>query len=198
MKKIFLDCGTHLGQGILEIAIDENIDTTWEIHTWEANPYAFIQFPFQNFLHFSKLNRHQQAVNDFDGIIKINVHSVNTPDYKGIGMGSSIIGLNDWNSIPNIHGGSFSESREVESIDFSKWIKRNCSESDFIVLKLDIEGSEYQVLEKMIADDTLKYIDALYVEWHDWVFANKEPYIIKKNAIMDKIKQLNIKYTEWH
>lgn len=55
---------------------------------------------------------------------------------------------------------------EVEAVDFSKWIKDNFTKEDFIVLKMDIEGAEYQVLQKMIDDGVIFYIKELYVDWH--------------------------------
>jgi hypothetical protein len=33
-------------------------------------------------------------------------------------------------------------------------------------LKLDIEGAEYDILEKMVADGTIKRIDELFIEFH--------------------------------
>jgi len=198
MRKIFLDCGTHFGQGIIEISQYEHIDNTWEVFTWEANPYTFNRFPADEFLHLPNLNRFQQAVTNNDGEINLNINSDEANNHKDTGMGSSIIDLSEWLSVEGKHSGYFSESIQVKSIDFSKWIKTNCLESDFIVLKLDIEGVEYQVLEKMLEDDTLKYIDSLYVEWHYWVFDNQEPYINRQQTIMQKIKELNIRYADWH
>jgi FkbM family methyltransferase len=55
---------------------------------------------------------------------------------------------------------------KVEAVDFSKWVKDNFTKEDFIVLKLDIEGAEYQVIQKMIDDDTIFYVKELYVDWH--------------------------------
>jgi len=54
----------------------------------------------------------------------------------------------------------------VECIDFSKWIKDNFATDDNIVCKMNIEGAEYKLLPKMIADGTMKYIKKLYVSWH--------------------------------
>ena len=31
---------------------------------------------------------------------------------------------------------------------------------------MDIEGAEYEVLKKMIGEDTINYVDKLYVEFH--------------------------------
>lgn len=53
---------------------------------------------------------------------------------------------------------------EVNTIDFSRWIEEH--KDNEILVKMDIEGSEFPVLEKMHRDGTDKYIDQLYVEMH--------------------------------
>ncbi len=55
---------------------------------------------------------------------------------------------------------------KVKCIDFGAWLKTTFTPSDYVVLKLDIEGAEYDVLEKMITDGSIKYIAKLYVEFH--------------------------------
>ena len=55
---------------------------------------------------------------------------------------------------------------EVDSIDFSKWILDNFQKDDFIICKMNIEGAEYNVLEKMLIDGSIDYIDKLYMSWH--------------------------------
>ena len=84
---------------------------------------------------------------------------------------------------------------EIESIDISNWIKTNLSEQDLIVMKLDIEGSEYNVLEKMISDGSINYINKLFVEWHDYQLENKE---IEKEKIKAILKEKKIEYIDWH
>ena len=54
----------------------------------------------------------------------------------------------------------------AKSFDFSKWIKENFDKEDFIHLKMDIEGAEYQVLRKMVDDDSISFINELDVEFH--------------------------------
>lgn len=197
-RKIFLDCGTHLGQGIEETSKLIRIDDTWEVFTWEANPHTFNKFPVEKFSYLTKLTRFQKAINDFDGSIDLNIHSVEEKNLKDSGMGSSIIDLNEWNEVNNIHEGSFTGTQKIECIDFSKWIQSNCSEEDYIIVKMDIEGAEYQVLEKMIADDTLKYIHFIYIEWHKWVFANQEPYTIREKNILDEMAKQKVHFiSKW-
>ena len=56
----------------------------------------------------------------------------------------------------------------VECFDLDLFIKDHFSTDDFIVLKLDIEGAEYEVLPHLINNGSIAaYIDELYIEWHD-------------------------------
>lgn len=55
---------------------------------------------------------------------------------------------------------------EVECVDFSNWIKTTMKPHYNLTVKLDIEGSEYEVLWKMIQDGTISYIKKLFVEFH--------------------------------
>lgn len=54
---------------------------------------------------------------------------------------------------------------KVKSIDFSKFVSE-LPESE-IHCSMDIEGSEFPVLEKMLADDSIKRISDLTLELHD-------------------------------
>jgi FkbM family methyltransferase len=52
------------------------------------------------------------------------------------------------------------------AINFSKWIKSTFSPEDEIILKLDIEGAEYEVLPDLISSGALGMVDKLYIEFH--------------------------------
>ena len=43
MKNIFLDCGTHLCEGLIDFYNKGIIDDTFEIHTFEPNPACNIE-----------------------------------------------------------------------------------------------------------------------------------------------------------
>ena len=60
-------------------------------------------------------------------------------------------------------------------IDFSRWLSANFSIRDYIIVKMDIEGAEYEVLEKMIRDGTLQMVNELYVEFHQHMNDNISP-----------------------
>ena len=86
--------------------------------------------------------------------------------------GSCVKEMHDQLERPEDHAKKlhFPETGKVKAIDFSKWVLENFTEEDFIILKMDIEGSEYKVLPKMIEDGSIKFINKLIIEWHNWQF----------------------------
>jgi hypothetical protein len=54
----------------------------------------------------------------------------------------------------------------VKGIDFSKWLFLNVVPDNYTIVKMNIEGAEYKVLEHCIMNDTIHLIDELIVYWH--------------------------------
>ncbi len=81
---------------------------------------------------------------------------------------------------------------EVESINFSQFIKEKFTKEDEIILKIDIEGKEYDVLEQMIEDKTINLIDTLFCEWHQ----HKIPSLKDRHSkLIERLKEFNLKIT---
>jgi len=55
---------------------------------------------------------------------------------------------------------------EVSSLDFSRFISSNFKKTDDIVLKVNIEGAEYDMFDKMLRDNSIKYLNKIFCEWH--------------------------------
>lgn len=51
----------------------------------------------------------------------------------------------------------------VPCFDFSAWLARLGEKA---VVKMDVEGAEYELLAKMRADGTLSLVERLVIEWH--------------------------------
>jgi len=77
----------------------------------------------------------------------------------------------------------------VQCCDFSNWLKTNFSPDDNIIVKMNIEGAEYDVLEKCIADGTIRYIKTAWILWH-WKRCGIP--VERHNAILAKLKTLPI------
>ena len=56
---------------------------------------------------------------------------------------------------------------EAQTLDLARWIHERFSLSDYVVLKLDIEGGEWTVIPHLLArTGAAALIDELYIEWH--------------------------------
>ena len=77
----------------------------------------------------------------------------------------------------------------VKTFDFSDFINHQRKEYSEIIVKMDIESSEYDVLEKLISDNNLKYISRIFIEFHSgWMkdsekkaeFVKREKHLINE------------------
>ena len=90
------------------------------------------------------------------------------------GEGSTFIDLTDWNIKENNPGaGDFNISYLCDVIDFSE-ILNSLENPDLVVVKMDIEGSEYPVLRKIISDRSATVINEIYCEFHDWAMPSED------------------------
>lgn len=169
-KKIFIDCGANQGQSI------ENFKKYWmdwneyEIHSFEANP---------------DLSKYFEKYNDVK-----NIHFHPYAVWVENGTVNFYIGKHDGSSIKkNKRTGNLSKVPiNVKSIDLSDWIKTNFSKNDYIILKMDIEGSEYDVIPHLLENEVFEYINKFYIEFHN----NKVniPYDVDQ-SLKEKINKYN-------
>jgi FkbM family methyltransferase len=114
------------------------------------------------------------------GTIEFAVDNTDTPLGSTVMSGKTKI----WDGSPH---------RDVPCIDFSKWLVQNVDFGDVVIVKMDIEGAEFPVIEKLIKDETDKLITKLYVETHP----NKvrDYTTTYKNELLSK---LSCEVEEWH
>jgi FkbM family methyltransferase len=83
---------------------------------------------------------------------------------SGPSEASTILGgkveINGWPQI------DYENPHLVPCFDFSAWLLRTFNLGDHVTVKMDIEGAEYDVLEKMIADRSILLVNELVCEWH--------------------------------
>jgi len=150
MKKIFIDCGGHGGESIRRFRKVDKHQGDFEIYSFE--PVEYVAKAYRDTL---GINYSNKAIWIFDGEIDFYINKT----YKST-RGNSLIK-------EKISGGLDKENPlKVPCINFSKWIIENFDKDDFIILKMDIEGAEYEVLNKMIKDGSIFYIDKINMEFH--------------------------------
>lgn len=195
MSNIFLDCGSNLGRGYTKLAAHFNIkDTKHEVHMFEPNIVCYKQLQER----FSGFTIHNKAVWNKNEKRILNIEWC--PNENGLVGGATNI-IQDNFIMPGyikeeyMHEWPPKYKEEVECIDLSLYIKEHCKKEDKIILKLDIEGAELEVLDKLIEDSTIDYLNACVVEWH---FHMRKHFLKPKDYYLNIFKEKNIHYLEWH
>lgn len=185
MRKIFLDCGANRGQSIL--GAKNQFGSDIEVYSFEAVPVLYNKL-VDKWKNDTKVHLYNNAVWDKEDTVKIYI-STEWSDASTLYLEKSDRKINK-----NIYS-------EVKSIDLSEFIKNNFNPNDYIILKLDIEGAEYDVLYHLAKTNILSYVNKLWGEWHLDKFPRD--YIIehlgyKQDFIFDKLEELKLPFKDWH
>jgi beta-1,4-mannosyl-glycoprotein beta-1,4-N-acetylglucosaminyltransferase len=54
----------------------------------------------------------------------------------------------------------------VKAVDLVDYLEASVTEDDFVVLKIDVEGAEWAIINKLIARNATRLIDTMICEWH--------------------------------
>lgn len=148
-KKLFIDCGGHDGCSTIKFKLS---NPTYDIITFEGNPELW---PYYENLPTQLIKK---LVSNYTGEVEFIIDPVDAD-------GSSIVkekNIDFYKKVKN-------EDCPVvimPCIDLSEFVQQKAQYYEEIVLKLDVEGAEYVILEKMYQDGTLKHIKKLYAEFH--------------------------------
>lgn len=175
MKRVFIDVGYNKGQSIDHfIRIVPDYDE-YEIHAFEPDS--------RNFRHFDKhqdrcnIQFHKEVVWVFDGEVTFHISRES--------FGNTVIK----------EKGNLIDSKMLPCVDLVKFIKDNYTIEDYIILKLDIEGGEYKLLQHMIDTQCMAYIDELFVEFHKDKVA-KSLVEGEHENLVNALRELGYKYVD--
>jgi len=158
MKKVFLDCGANDGCSVRKFKNKISNWKEYEIFSFEANEI------FYKDIEQTGATLIKKAVWIADEEVDFFVVSVDKYGRQGSRTGAST--LNKEKSQWNLQTHKEVQTKKVQALDLSVWILQNFSKKDEIILKMDIEGSEYDVLEKMVDDGSMSFINELWIEFH--------------------------------
>ncbi|CAA3018381.1 PREDICTED: uncharacterized protein LOC104426933 [Olea europaea subsp. europaea] len=55
---------------------------------------------------------------------------------------------------------------EIPGFDFAEWLKNTVSERDYVVMKMDVEGTEFNLIPRLIETGAICLIDEIFLECH--------------------------------
>lgn len=58
------------------------------------------------------------------------------------------------------------EVRSVPAFDFAEWLKRTVTEQDYVVMKMDVEGTEFDLIPRLFDTGAICLVDELFLECH--------------------------------
>ncbi len=186
-RQIFIDMGANDGSSVNYFMQTEGVDMNvpwtqggakdgklkgrgahgqWDLYVVEANPYFTPVLMTQREKYLTD-KKHVASYNVFGSTaittengnvtFKLDVHN------KGNGNFGSTL-MTDSRSVL----GPKSKSVTVAGVDIVDFLRDvvKITPEDYVVLKIDIEGKEYDVLKRLVTSGTVAMIDDLAVEYH--------------------------------
>ncbi|XP_071716435.1 uncharacterized protein [Rutidosis leptorrhynchoides] len=63
-------------------------------------------------------------------------------------------------------GGIVGSVDQIQGFDFAEWLKNTVTEKDFVVMKMDIEGTEFDLIPRLIETGAICLVDEVFLECH--------------------------------
>ena len=149
--ELVLDCGANVGEVTEALA-----RTGADVHAFEPNPYAFAVLR-KRVRSLANVTLHERAVLDRDGVVRLYLHRRAREDQVAWSVGSSIL--------PEKGNVDAATWLDVEAVDLGRFVLE--LERPVAVLKLDVEGAELSVLERLLDSRAIEQVRTVLVELHD-------------------------------
>ena len=177
-RKIFIDAGAYNGDSIDAFRKMRSDADEFEIYAFEPNPAYKIELDAKDVIVIEK------AVWIEDGYVDFYIGEHD-------GTGSTLIKGKTSGEV------NYKAPQQTLGVDFNNWIKETFDPNDYIIVKMDIEGAEFEVIPHMMEGESILYISQLWCEFHP----NKLPqYTTKdKTSLIKKIKAYeHLLFKDWH
>jgi FkbM family methyltransferase len=147
---VAVDCGANIGR-VTALLAERGAD----VYAFEPNPHAFAVLE-RRFTANPRVRCLPQAVTATAGVARLYLHIEAQDDQVTWSTGSSLFAAK-----PNVDPAMFVD---VETIDLDAFLD---GLGDVQVLKLDVEGAEIEILERLLESGRLAAIEHVLVEMHD-------------------------------
>lgn len=187
--KYLIDCGSHFFDGLKKLQHIYLFDNNWTIYSFEANPITYTKSQIykpkiNNLIHI------HGAVSDYDG--DTIVHCDHYQDWCG--QGSNILKEPPKKDIIYSHNFIYNDYN-VKTYNLPIFLEK-LTDIELLVIKMDIEGEEYNILPKLIQNQTIK-IDTIYIEFHERFFSDTQHYTDLKLSYIAALKNSGVNVVLW-
>lgn len=175
---IFIDGGAHAG-----VFSDVVLACGGHCYAFEPNVYlaSFLKELYKN---NDKISVYQQAL----GIENKKTIFYNPGDDL-VSQGGGVVKLEAW--------WGQKDAYEVEIIDFCEFLQKLISKHGKITLiKLDIEGAEFEILEQIIHQKLYKHVEYIMAETHERAFSDGDEKMQRLKNLIESNHIENI-YLDW-
>lgn len=153
---VYIECGTHNGNTLRRfLKSGRHVD---KVFSFECNPHFFDSWSDLEKMPNVQIIR--KGVWTKEGTLDLFVGG---PSF----MGSTFLKKKSASI-------DYSKPVTVPTIDFSAWLKENVTKEDYVILRMNVEGAEYPILDKMIRDKTIELIDEAVIGFHRNRFSEDE------------------------
>lgn len=184
MKGLFIDCGGHIGESVEYFKSSEIYKKyRWDIHTFEPHPDLIEQMVCKD---DGDVTIHQKAVwvNDEELDFFPSTKKGSYLNKNGVLWGSGTL-----MRTKNSGCLDFDNPIKVQAVNLSQFIFENSKDFEFTILKMDVEGAEYEILKHLIKTGAIKCISYLLVEFHHNKMSGK---ILDHFCLLLRLKLLGI------
>ncbi len=172
-NRVVVNCGGHQSRFVDDLHAE--FDPLWQgwVHTFEPNP-AF----WPGYAGMPRHTLHGSAVWTSEGTMTFYLQD------RAEAQGHSLL-----KEKSNINP---DKTLEVKCVDFARWLRETVKDADDVIVRIDIEGAEYDVLEHLIATGAIDLIDLLLVEFHH----RRHPAIATEERYQNILSQIRVPFRE--
>ena len=206
-KGLFIDCGTNLGQGFSHFSKYFNL-SNYDYVMIEPNPncVSILQEKYADNIKNNQICIIPKAATSKNGSLKLyglseksEIDSIYNP------TGSEINSYSQGASVLKEHNSLFYASDDqsaivVETFKFSDYLIKQTDKYETIVIKIDIEGAEYELIQDMIETNSILIPKIIYVEFHSHFMDinSRDKYKNIESSVLNYLKNTDVKFRPWN
>jgi len=195
-KGLFIDGGSNTGQGFMYFSKYFN-PNNFDYVLIEPNPYCIDELKEIANLEKEKYQTNIEIIQKACDIDEdtVSFHGLTNNSKGKKSQGGSLLDKNMFFESEDKNKYSI----DVKTFSFRNFLIQKSKTYDLIVIKMDIEGGEYKVLNNLLEDQTYEHINTIYVEFHAQYMdqPDRDIFIAQEKEIVNKLNKGSVNFRYW-